>query len=274
LTYTIKEKLLFPPTSLNKDKLNRELSGKTVLLTGASSGIGEELSYLLGDINCHLILVARRIEKLKEIQRKIKCSHVSILQIDLREPKERAELLSYIRQIDGGLDFFINNAGHSIRRSIYESLDRFHDFERTMAVNYFAPVELLLAIIPLLEKRRGQIINISTVNTLLIPFPKFAAYQSSKQAFDTWFRSAMPELNAKGIATTSMYLPLVRTPMIEPTETYQHMPAMTPLHVARIIGKTIYTKRRSYKPWWIFGGVFASNMFRGAWERIGKRFFK
>lgn len=107
-------------------------------------------------------------------------------------------------QLPNGLDVIVSNAGKSIRRSIHDSLDRYHDFTRTMAINYFAPVRLLLSIIPLLEKNKGQIINVSTINALLLPIPYWAAYQASKGAFDTWFRSVAPELNAIGIATTTI----------------------------------------------------------------------
>ena len=165
-----------------------------------------------------------------------------------------------------GLDLLVSNAGISIMRSINNSLDRYHDFTRTMAINYFAPVQLLLSTIPLLEKNQGHIINISTINVLLIPIPYWAAYQASKSAFDTWFRSAAPELNAMGISTTSIYLPLVKTRMILPTTAYQKVPAMSPDHVAKIICKSMYTKRRNYKPWWLIFGQLASIIFRGIWE--------
>jgi len=151
-------------------------------------------------------------------------------------------------------------------RSINDSLDRYHDFTRTMAINYFAPVQLLLSVIPLLKENQGHIINISTVNALLIPIPYGAAYQASKAAFDTWFRSVSPELNALGIVTTSIYPPLVKTPMIQPTPAYQKLPAMYPSHVAKIICKSMYTQRQKYKPWWLIFGQLASITFRGIWE--------
>jgi len=266
--YSFLENLLFPPTYLNKKKLGCKLNGKNVLITGASSGIGEELAYLLADINVHLILVARREEKLLTMKGEIekKAAKVSIFSADLRNKEEMEGLLTFIHQLPDGLDLVVSNAGKSIRRSINDSLDRYHDFTRTMAINYFAPVQLLLSTIPLLKKNQGQIINISTVNVLLIPIPYWAAYQASKSAFDTWFRSAAPELNAMGISTTSIYLPLVKTPMILPTAAYEKTPAMCPNHVAKIICKSMYTKRKKYKPWWLIFGQLASTIFRGIWE--------
>jgi short-subunit dehydrogenase len=258
------ESCLFLPTYLNKKKLEDHLIGKSVLITGASSGIGEQLAYQLADIRCHLILVARRGERLLEIKNEIatKAAIVSIFQADLRNEEEMKDFLLFLHELPNGLDIVVSNAGLSIRRSIFESLDRNHDFTRTMAINYFAPVRILLSIIPLLRKSHGQIINISTVNALLAPVPYFAAYQASKSAFDVWLRSVSPELKAKGIATTTIYLPLVKTPMIRPTTAYRTMPAMSPSHVAKIICKSMYTKKQKYQPWWIIFGQVASIFLR------------
>ncbi|MFF2753005.1 SDR family NAD(P)-dependent oxidoreductase [Psychrobacillus sp. NPDC058041] len=266
--YNLLERLLFPPTYFNKKKLSSKLKGKTILITGASSGIGEKVAYLLADIHTNLILVARREEKLSimksEIEKEV--AKVSIFRADLRNKEEMEELLAFIHRLPDGLDIVVSNAGISINRSINNSLDRYHDFTRTMAINYFAPVQLLLSVIPLLEKNKGQIISISTVNALLIPIPFWAAYQASKSAFDTWFRSAALELNMMGISTTSIYLPLVRTPMILPTTAYLKMPAMCPNHVAQIVCKSMYTKRKKYRPWWLIFGQLTSIFFRGILE--------
>ncbi len=266
--YSILGNILFPPTFLNKQKLTEVLKGKVILITGASSGIGEELAYYLADIPAHLILTARRKEKLLSMKDEIenKTARVTVFGADLRNNAELEGLLTLIHQLPDGLDYVISNAGLSIRRSVYDSLDRFHDYSRTMAINYFAPLQLLLSVIPILQKSEGQIINISTVNALILPVPYFAAYQASKSAFDTLFRSVSPELNAKGILTTTIYLPLVKTPMIRPTKAYDNIPAMNPTHVAKIICKTILTKRKKYKPWWLFFAQLTSVLFRGIWD--------
>lgn len=267
--YTLLENLLFLPSSVHSEKLRHSIDGKTVLITGASSGIGEQLSRLLGEYDLQLILVARRYDRLLKLKEELeqKKARVCVFQADLREEREMEAFLAFLYDRPNGIDIVVNNAGLSIGRSIWDSLDRFHDFSRTMAINYFAPVRMLLSLIPMLERAKGQIINISTINTSLIPLPNWAAYQASKTAFDTWFRSAAPELNAAGIFTTSIYLPLVRTPMIEPTAAYKSMPAMNPEHVARIIAKSMYTKRRTWQPWWLFMGQAASLVFRGWWEK-------
>ena len=265
-TYSLLERFLFTPTYLNKAKLLEALHNKTVLITGASSGIGEQLAYDLADANCHLILVARREEKLLTIKNEIEKSvaKVSVYHADLRNTEQLNGLLSFLHQLPKGIDVIVSNAGLSIKRSIQDSLERSHDFNRTMAINYFAPVQLLLSLIPIIKKKQGHIINVSTVNALLTPVPFWAAYQASKSAFDVWFRSAEPELNAMGISTTSIYLPLVKTPMIEPTAAYKKAPAMSSQHVAQIISKSFYTKRKRYQPWWLIFGQIGSLFFRSA----------
>ncbi|RAZ81317.1 epimerase [Planococcus halotolerans] len=262
--YTLLERTLFHSPSFNFSRMKDELDGKTILITGASSGIGKEVAYLLANTTVHMILVARREENLNLIKEEIEKSsaQVTVFSADLRSEKEVSDLLAFLHELPEGLDVFISNAGISINRPIAESLDRYHDFTRTMAINYFAPVQLLLSLIPLLAKKNGHIVNISTINALLLPVPYWAAYQASKTAFDTWFRSAEPELKINNISTTSIYLPLVRTPMIEPTVAYRKAPAMSPVHVAEIIGGALYSKRKVYKPWWLIFGQWASVAFR------------
>ena len=106
----------------------------------------------------------------------------------------------------------------------------------------------------------------------MIPAPKWAAYQASKSAFDQWMRAVAPELEEKGIRTSNIYLPLVRTRMIAPTKAYDKMPAMQPDHVSKIIAKMIYTRKRRFQPWWAFFGILASVLFRGIWERMSNSF--
>ena len=260
--------LFFPFLGFSRSRLSRQLAGKTVLITGASFGIGECLAESLAGTGAHLLLVARTAEKLAEVKQRVESQGgtADVFPCDLTDAGEVEQLLQTLLERHGGIDLFVNNAGKSIRRSIFDSLDRFHDFTRTMNLNYFGPVQLMLSLIPSLIDRQGHVINISAVNVLFAPPPLWAAYQASKTAFDQWFRCVGPELNARGVATTSIYLPLVRTRMIEPTKTYDNMPAMQPEQVASLICKAILSRKRTYAPWWAGGGQLASVLFRRPWE--------
>jgi short-subunit dehydrogenase len=262
--------LFFPILWFSRSKLRRRLAGKTVLITGASYGVGESLADTLAETKAHLLLVARTAEKLLEIKKRVeaKGGRADVLPCDLSNAAAVQTLLAQLLQLPNGIDVVVSNAGKSIRRSIFDSLDRLHDFTRTMNVNYFGPVQLLLALIPTLVARQGHVINISTGNAVLLPAPRWAAYQASKAAFDQWFRSVGPELNARGVATTSMYLPLVRTRMSAPTQHLKNLPAMRPEQVARLICRAINSRRRSYKPWWLWPAELASVLFRWPWEVV------
>jgi short-subunit dehydrogenase len=260
--------LFFPFLGFSRSKLRQRLAGKTVLITGASYGIGESLAEALAETEAHLLLVARTADKLSEVKQKIEArgGRADVFPCDLTNAAAVESLLQNLLQLPNGIDIVVSNAGKSICRSIFDSLDRLHDFSRTMNLNYFGPVQLLLALIPALVARQGQVINISAVSVLLASPPKWAAYQASKTAFDQWFRCVGPELNARGVATTSIYLPLVRTRMIEPTKEYRNAPAMQPEQVARLICRAINSRRRSYGPWWHLPAQLASVLFRWPWE--------
>lgn len=260
------DQAMFPSFPYDRPRLFDELKNKSVLITGASSGIGKELAYLLADADIQLILVARRKDLLDAIRLDLssKKANVVVLPADLREESEMDKVVEKLLALPGGLDVLVSNAGISINRPIYQSLDRYHDFTRTMAINYFAPVRLLLSVIPLLEKNKGHIVNVSTINTLMAPMPNWAAYQSSKAAFDTWLRSAGPELGRHGITASTVYLPLVKTPMIEPTLAYRNAPAIQAFHAAELIAKTLYTKKRMVRPWWMLPVEAASIFIRQA----------
>lgn len=262
--------LFFPLLRVNQRKLQGLLAGKTVLITGASYGIGECLALHLALPTTRLILVARTEEKLWAVQAQVEArgGQADVFPCDLRQPAEVEAFLEQLLQLPNGIDILVNNAGKSIRRSLFDSLDRFHDFTRIMNLNYFGPVQLMLALTPTLVAQRGHIINISAINVLLLPAPQWAAYQASKTAFDQWFRCAAPELNAQGVKTTSIYLPLVRTRMIAPTKAYQNMPALSPDQVAKLICKAMISRPRTLAPWWLILGQLASVLLRWPGEVI------
>lgn len=265
----ILERLLFPSVKVKQQDLSRAIKGKIVLITGASYGIGECVASGLAREGVTLILVARTAEKLHALKQDLEQNGaiVHTFSADLRKEAALDALFEYLQQHSlAEVDILISNAGKSIHRFIYDSLDRFHDFKRTMALNYEAPVQMMLRLIPALAQQQGQIINISAINVLLAPAPGWAAYQASKTAFDQWFRCASAELKARGIACSSVYFPLVRTRMMAPTAAYQAMPAMQPEQAAEIIFRTIIKRSRIYSPWWVFPAQVFSVLFRAPWE--------
>ena len=265
----ILERLLFPSVKVKQQDLSSAIKGKIVLITGASYGIGECVASGLAREGVTLILVARTAEKLHALKQDLEQTGaiVHTFSADLRKEAALDALFEYLQQHSlAEVDILISNAGKSIHRFIYDSLDRFHDFKRTMALNYEAPVQMMLRLIPALAQKQGQIINISAINVLLAPAPGWAAYQASKTAFDQWFRCASAELKARGIACSSVYFPLVRTRMMAPTAAYQEMPAMQPEQAAEIIFRTIIKRSRIYSPWWVFPAQVFSVLFRAPWE--------
>lgn len=225
--------------------IDRSLSGavkdKVVLITGASSGIGKATAIKVAEAGAKTILVARTEEKLLETQREIqeKGGVSFIHSADVSDLDSCDALIKQIIDEYGGVDILINNAGHSIRRAIEHSLDRFHDYQRTMQLNYFGALRLIMGCIPTMkQRRRGHIINISSIG-VLSNSPRFSAYVASKAALDAFSRCASAEFADSGIEFTTINMPLVRTPMIAPTKIYQHIPTLSPDEAADLIVQAI-----------------------------------
>jgi short-subunit dehydrogenase len=223
---------------LFKDRsLSGAVRGKIVLITGASSGIGKAAAVKVADAGATVLLVARSLEKLEETKAEIEraggVAHIHRCDMSDIEDVERMadEVLTY----HGQVDILVNNAGRSIRRSVELAVERFHDYERTMQVNYFGAVRLILALLPAMQARRsGHIINISSIGTQTNP-PRFSAYVASKAALDAFGRVIASEVIDDGIHITTIHMPLVRTPMIAPTRMYDVFPAITPEEAAEMI---------------------------------------
>jgi len=225
--------------------IDRTLSGKVkdrvVVVTGGSSGIGQATALKLADAGATVLIVARDPEKLEATRKQIadaggKCFTYSCDLADMTAIEGTAQK---ILSDHGGVDFLINNAGRSIRRAVLNSLDRFHDFERTMQLNYFGAVKLILAFLPkMVERRRGHIINISSIG-VLSRAPRFSAYVASKSALDAFTECAASEFIDKGIHVTNINMPLVRTPMIAPTKMYENVPTLSPEEAAGLVVEAI-----------------------------------
>ncbi|HHW76333.1 MAG TPA: SDR family oxidoreductase [Xanthomonadaceae bacterium] len=225
--------------------IDRSLSGavknKVVLITGASSGIGKSAALKIAEAGAKTLIVARTEEKLLETQREIQALGGAAFPYtaDVADMASCDALIKRVLDEHGGVDILVNNAGRSIRRAIENSLDRFHDYERTMQLNYFGALRLIMGFIPgMLKKRRGHIINISSIG-VLSNAPRFSAYVASKAALDAFSRCAVAEFSDSGIEFTTINMPLVRTPMIAPTKLYQHVPTLSPEEAADLIVQAI-----------------------------------
>jgi short-subunit dehydrogenase len=223
------------------DSLHNAVKGKTIMITGASSGIGEAASLQIGKAGGKLLLVARTQEKLDAVAERVQDvgGTAFVHTADLSDSDDVERMAQEVLAQHHRVDILVNNAGKSIRRSVDRSYDRFHDYQRTMALNYFAPVKLMLDLLPVMRERgSGHIINISTIG-LQINTPRFAAYLASKAALDAFSRSIGPEVIGDGVHITTVYMPLVRTPMIAPTKIYDRLPTLTPEQAANMITEAI-----------------------------------
>ncbi|MBV8785108.1 MAG: SDR family oxidoreductase [Mycobacterium sp.] len=207
-----------------------DLAGKRVLLTGASSGIGEAGAELLARNGATVVAVARRKDLLDALVDRITATGGSAISIpcDVSDMDACDALVADVENRIGGVDILINNAGRSIRRPLAESLERWHDVERTMVLNYYAPLRLVRGLAPgMLERGDGHVINVSTWGVMSEASPLFSVYNASKAALSTVSRVIETEWGSKGVHSTTLYYPLVSTPMIAPTKAYQGVAALT-----------------------------------------------
>ena len=228
--------------------IDRTLSGrvkdKVVVVTGSSSGIGKATALKLAEAGAKVILVARGEEKLLETKQEIDKlgGKAWIYTADVSDLASCDALVARVLKQHGACDYLVNNAGRSIRRGVINSFERFHDFERTMQLNYFGSLRLILGFLPkMIEQKRGHIINISSIG-VLSNAPRFSAYVASKAALDSFAACAASEFLDKGIAFTTINMPLVRTPMIAPTKMYENVPTLSPEEAADLVVEAIIHK--------------------------------
>ena len=224
-----------------KKLFQQKVNGKTIIVTGASSGIGLTVSKYLAQAGAHVLLLARTKDKLDEVKAEIEAEggKASVFPCDLNDMESIDAVSKEILASVDHIDILINNAGRSIRRAVHESVDRFHDFERTMQLNYFGAVRLVLNLLPhMMQRKDGQIINISSIG-VLANATRFLAYVASKAALDAFSRCLSAEVHSHKIAITSIYMPLVRTPMIAPTKIYKYVPTLSPEEAADLIATAI-----------------------------------
>ena len=209
--------------------LRRRVAGQGVLITGPRSGIGGGPRRRLARAGATVLLVARSLAKLQDTVDDIQADggRAHAYRCDLADLDSCDRLCEQVLAEHGGVDILVNNAGRSIRRSVMHSLDRFHDYQRTMQLNYFGAIRLAMNLIPAMQARgQGHVINVSTMGVQSAP-ARFSAYLGSKSALEGWTLAAQNELVHTGVEFTLMNYPLVRTPMIAPTAIYRYVPAMS-----------------------------------------------
>ncbi|MEO7325265.1 MAG: SDR family oxidoreductase [Dokdonella sp.] len=221
--------------------LSGKVKNKVVVITGGSSGIGKAAAMKIAAAGAKLVICARGAEELdltkKEIEAAGGSCHTYI--VDLADLASCDAFVAQVIADHGRVDILVNNAGRSIRRAIHASFDRFHDFERTMQLNYFGALRLIMGVLPgMAERHRGHIINISSIG-VLTNSPRFSAYVASKAALDAFSRCAQAEYSDNGVNFTTINMPLVKTPMIAPTKMYDSVPTLSPEEAADIIIEAI-----------------------------------
>src|SRR5438105_11110679 len=190
------------------------------------------------------MLVSRTREKLDQLREEIRSGggRAEVYPCDLSDLEAIDQMVAKVLKDQGRVDILVNNAGRSIRRSIHESMERFHDFQRTMQLNYFGALRLLLAVLPgMKERQEGHVINISSIGVQAYP-PRFGAYVASKSALAALSRCIAPELADDGIAVTNIHMPLVRTPMIAPTSMYRNFPTIDTDQAAEMVLQAILSR--------------------------------
>ena len=237
------ERHLDPDLHIDRS-LRGTVAGKVVLVTGGSSGIGLAAAHKFAEAGAVTIICGRDQDKLDEAcaEAKAKGYQFVAYAADIADMADCDRFTQLLEANHGGVDFLINNAGRSIRRAIESSYDRFHDFERTMQLNYFGCLRVTMGLLPgMVAKRRGHIVNISSIG-VLTNAPRFSAYVASKAALDAWTRCASSEYADLGITFTTINMPLVRTPMIAPTKIYNNVPTLSPEQAGDMIAEACVLK--------------------------------
>ncbi len=244
--------IVYPPKSVSGKKLGDAFAGKWVVLTGATSGIGEALTLRLIEAKANLFLIARSEEKLEQLCDKARASgcEARYKTIDLRRREQLDAWRETLRDGLPAVSFLFCNAGKSIKRSISSSIDRLNDFDRTMDLNYRSMVALSLALMPSLRNAGGRIVYTSSVSSRYPFAPGWSAYHASKCAANAWCRTARRERKKLGVKVQIAYMPLVHTPMSDVDETYKKLPAYSADEAACILLKLAMSNKFRYKPWW------------------------
>lgn len=249
--------LIYPPVRLTPQHLAKRFAGRWVVVTGATSGIGWALAGQLISAGANVYLIARREEILRQLcdEGRRQGAQALYYAADLRDPAALESLLKDCHARLPHVDYLFCNAGKSIHRSLADSQDRLHDFDRTMSLNYRSMVALAVSLYPLLQRaheqsRTGRMIYSSSVSTLYPAAPGWSAYHASKSAANVWCQTADAEWARQGVRVKVAYLPLVHTPMSDVNPAYHDLPGYSAADAARILLRISQSRLSCYRPWW------------------------
>ena len=264
-------------TGIADDRLAAAVRGQVILVTGASFGIGEATARRLARAGATVLLVARTADQLEAVAGEIRAAGGTafVYPANLADPAAVEELARTVLSEHGGVDVLVSNAGKSIRRSVADSYQRFHDIERTNAVNYLGPAKLVLELLPSMRERRsGHIVNVSTAGVRTPPMARWSAYLASKSAFDVWLRCVAQEIRGDGVTTSTVYMGLVHTRMSEPTPLLNKMPGLTPEQAADQVCTAVAERPNNITPPMVRPADALGNLLRVPTDRLLEQYYR
>jgi len=264
-------------TRIADDRLAAAVRGRVILVTGASYGIGEATARRLARAGATVLLVARTADQLEVVAGEIRAAGGAAFAYpaNLADPAAVEQLVRTVLAEHGHVDVLVSNAGKSIRRSVADSYQRFHDIERTNAVNYLGPAKLVLELLPSMRERRsGHIVNVSTAGVRTPPMARWSAYLASKSAFDVWLRCVAQEIRGDGVTTSTVYMGLVHTRMSEPTPLLNKMPGLSPEQAADQVCTAVAERPHNITPPMVRPADALGNLLRVPTDRLLEQYFR
>ena len=262
---------------ISDERLAAVVRDQVILVTGSSYGIGAATARRLGRAGATVLLVARTAEQLEVVAGEVRADGGSafVYPANLAESAAVAELARTVLAEHGRVDVLVSNAGKSIRRSIADSYQRFHDIERTNAVNYLGPAKLVLELLPSMRDRgSGHIVNVSTAGVRTPPMARWSAYLASKSAFDVWLRCVAQEIRGDGVTTSTVYMGLVHTRMSEPTPLLTKLPGLTPEQAADQVCTAVAERPHNLTPPMVRPADALGNLLRVPTDRLLEHYFR
>jgi NAD(P)-dependent dehydrogenase (short-subunit alcohol dehydrogenase family) len=264
-------------TRISDERLDAAVRRKVVLVTGSSYGIGEATARRLAAAGATVLLVARTADQLQAVADEIRAAGGTAYAYpaNLADPAAVEELVRTVLAEHERVDVLVNNAGKSIRRSIADTYQRFHDIERTNAVNYLGPAKLVLELLPSMRERgSGHIVNVSTAGVRTPPMARWSAYLASKSAFDVWLRCVAQEVRGDGVTTSTVYMGLVHTRMSEPTPLLNKLPGLTPEQAADQVCTAVAERPHNITPPFVRPADAIGNLLRVPTDRLLAQYFR